>query len=256
MLTFPAHRLALHWHLLPSTFILIHSYTFLLQLLKQHLSCLYQLLFQFLIYSSDTPASDMCLHCLQVWPRERWCPLFSVATGCPNLTSVPLSCMRLWCPAGKASPKTDPPLTTYRASWMTSTPQQRDSTNISHSSACLGLYPIKTFKSHKVYHHCSGSVFSFFAQVFLLYILHMLMYTEFVLFHYDQILNMGLSHLVPDFESFYMSVYSEQFEIIMDFFSPEWVRATFKRKLIFGHSHLHSISSFLKFFVAQGLFIH
>lgn len=65
----------------------------------------------------------------QAWLKERWCPRYSAATGCLSPTTVPLSCMISWCPVGRTDLKTGPHLTTYRVSWMTSTPPQRDSTS-------------------------------------------------------------------------------------------------------------------------------
>lgn len=70
--------------------------------------------------------------CLQEWPKERWCRQFSEATGCPAPTAAPLSYTKSWRPAGRCDLKTDPPLNTCRASWMTFTPPQRTNTSTNH----------------------------------------------------------------------------------------------------------------------------
>lgn len=93
-----------------------------------------------------TPA---CLpRCPQVWPKERWCPRYSAATGCHGPTTVPPSCMRSWCPAGRTNLRTGPPLSTCRASWMTSTPPQRHSTSNNHRQGHLER--IQTFHCHSI----------------------------------------------------------------------------------------------------------
>lgn len=78
------------------------------------------------------PAVFTLIWCLQAWLKERWCPQYSAATGCLGPTTVPLSCTISWCPVGRTDLKTGLHLTTYRVSWMTSIPPQRDSTSNSH----------------------------------------------------------------------------------------------------------------------------
>lgn len=153
-------------------------------------------------HHSSNSSPNRCLHCLQVWLRGRWCHPFNVATGCPGLQTVPLSCMTSWCPAGGTSLKTDPPLTTCRASWTTSTPQQRDSTNISRSATSpVWVSHKKTYRHFTSTSHC---VLFYFMQISCTYISHSDVCGIFVYFYYNYELHFWASHSASEYEGCYI----------------------------------------------------
>lgn len=74
---------------------------------------------------------------LQVCLTRKWFVPLREAIGCKLQKAVPLNSIKSCWSAGRTSPRSVPPLITYRASWRTSTRPQRASTSSSHDTFLL-----------------------------------------------------------------------------------------------------------------------